>query len=350
MQTFRTALAFLLLGFIATSSYGQSTGHWNEVVGKKVVNRQGVLLGYVSDSVIDLEHGRYVGALVNSGGFLGLFARSQVVPPAALVDEGVPGVLYLDMDKARFRNAPTFKMSQKVGPPQSARVAQVYRYYGEQPYFATQSQAGSKLPMLGYVKRGSSILLMPVDNLQGKNLGFVYGFRDLNRTTGLLGGVIIMPDSFSLSTGKKIVPPQALRYNLKHTRLRLNDHDLPFADAPDFAFAGGGRVVEDKPVLPSLPPPPLVQGNSRRDKAITLQISQAILADGELSHYAKTIEIGTVQGKTTLRGRVQTAGGHAKVLGYAEKAAGRGNVIDLLEVRPMTARERAIDTVPPRSP
>ncbi|CAN5572826.1 hypothetical protein BH09VER1_BH09VER1_31350 [soil metagenome] len=353
MDTFKTihsmfvAISFSLL---ATSGFGQELGKWDEVVGKKVANRQGEILGYVRDSVIDLEHGRYVGVLVASGGFLGFGERRQVVPPGALVAEGRGDTLYLDMDKARFRHAPTFQMSQEVGPPQTAKVAEVYRYYGQTPYFSTQIKAGAtdrqKLEQLGYIQLGTKILLMPVDNLQGKNLGAVFGFRDLNRTTCKLAGVIIMPAAYDVAANKKIVPPQALRYNLKHNRLRLNDHDQPFAEAPDFAFAGRGKVIEDAPVRPGVPPPPLVQGNSDRDKDITLRITNDIVGDSELSHYAKNIEVGTVKGKTTLRGRVQTSRGRKKVIAYATAAAGRGNVTSLLEVRPLTAAEMAIDQAP----
>ncbi len=346
-RSFLLALAALACGLIATPASAQSTGKWNEVVGKKIINRQGVTLGYVSDSAVDLENGRYVGMLVTFGGFLGIGQRTIVVPPGAVVDEGTPGCLTLDMDEARFRQAPTFRMSQTVGPPYADQVKKVYNYFGQSPYFTTDIQstprAGEKLAQLGYIQQGSNILRMPVENLQGVALGNVMGLRDLNRTTGLLGGVVIMPSAFDVAGDKKIVQPSDLRYNSRHDRLRLNDHQQTFANAPDFTFTGGGHYSHDDPSRPGSPEAPLVQGNSANDKRITTQINNAIQGDSTISHYAKIVEVATVKGQTTLRGRVQSVHGRDAIVGYAVAAAGKGHVTAILEIRPMSGAEQAID-------
>ncbi|CAN5329909.1 hypothetical protein BH09VER1_BH09VER1_49240 [soil metagenome] len=341
------ALATLVLGVFALPASAQSTGKWSEVVGRKIVNRQGVTLGYVSDSAVDLENGRYVGMMVKFGGFLGIGRRTIVVPPGAVVDEGVPGCYTLDMDEAHFRAAPTFRMSQTVGPPYAVQVQKVYNYFGQSPYFTTEIQAnartGEKLGQLGYVQEGSNILRMPVDNLQGLQVGVVMGLRDLNRTTGKLGGVVISPSLYNAGDDKKIVQGQDLRYNSRHDRLRLNDSKQSFANAPDFTFTGGGHFTQENPNRPGTPPPPLIQGNSASDKRITTQINNAILGDSELSHYSKSIEVATVHGKAMLRGRVQSTRGRDAVVGYAVAAAGKGNVTAQIEVSPSTAAERATD-------
>lgn len=340
-------LAILALGLFTGSASAQSSGKWNEVVGKKIVNRQGVTLGYVTDSAIDLENGRYVGMMVKFGGFLGIGQRTIVVPPGAVFDQGVPGTYLLDMDEARFRNAPTFRMSQTVGSPYANQVKQVYNYFGQSPYFTTEIQAnarsGEKLAQLGYIQEGSNILRMPVDNLQGHPVGTVMGLRDLNRTTGLLGGVVIVPSTYNTGDDKKIVQGQDLRYNAGHDRLRINDHQQTFANAPDFTFTGGGHYTQDNAERPGTPSPPLVQGNSASDKSITNQINRAIRGDSGICHYGKTAEVATVNGKTTVRGRAETQHGRDQIIRYAEAAAGRGNVTDQIEIRSTNPAEQAID-------
>jgi len=232
---------------VAESSPAQRhTGQWDEVVGKDIRNNQGVLLGYVKDTAVDLEHGRYVGMLVSFGGFAGFGEKTVIIPPGALRDDGTPRTLFLDMDEQTFRNAPTFELSKEVGPPQTAQVAEVFRYFGQVPFFATQGGKatlnGQALEPLGYIRKGSTILFLPVENLQGVSLGYVAGLRDLNRVTGKLKGVVIRPYGNVASEKMKVVPLQALRYNHKHNKLLLNDHLQEFKDSPSFnVFSGEGR-------------------------------------------------------------------------------------------------------------
>ena len=344
----RSFLFILLLCAAVDKSPAQvSTGQWDEVVGKEIRNKQGVLLGRVKDSAVDLERGRYVGMIVSYGGFLGLGQKTVTIPPGALTDDGTPRTLWLDMDEKTFRNAPTFELSKDVGPPQTAKVAEVYRYFGQTPFFAVHNGPstlnGEPLEPLGFVQKGSSIIYLPVENLQGVRLGYVSGLRDLNRVTGRLKGVVIRPYGYVVPGNMKVVQPQALRYNRKHRELRLNDHEQAFKDSPSFNMSAGGRFEEEDPTRPGLPLPPPVHGESKEDKAITLKIVNRVMADKQLSNYGKTIEIKTLDGKVTLRGRAANAANRDRIVGYATKAAGAGNVIDELEVRPMTEAEKAID-------
>jgi sporulation protein YlmC with PRC-barrel domain len=341
----RRASAWLLLVFVSCLSAARvsaqtKSGQWDEVVGKEIRTAKGVRIGTFQDSVVDLENGRYVGMIVSYGGFAGIGEKKVIIPPGALRDDGTPHVLFLDMDEDALRNAPTFELSKEVGPPQAAKVAEVYRYFGQTPYFAAGGKAGEPL---GYLRKGSSIIYLPVTNLQGVSLGYVTGLRDLNRVTGRLKGVVISPDFASAPEQRKMVPPQALRYNLKKNGLRLNDHDQPFRESSDFVMSQGGRFVEKDPSRPGVPPPPLVHGESDADKAATKKITKRIASNPKLSVYGKNVEIATLNGKTTLRGRATSAQNRDILIGYATEVAGAGNVISQIEVRPMSASEKAID-------
>ena len=348
IRLIRSTLLILLLCAAGESFSAQlNSGQWDEVVGKDIRNNQGVLLGYVKDTAVDLEHGRYVGMLVSFGGFVGFGEKTVIVPPGALWDDGTPRTLFLNMDEKTFRNAPTFELSKEVGPPQTAKVAEVFRYFGQVPFFATlggkATLNGVALEPLGYIRKGSTILFLPVENLLGVSLGYVAGLRDLNRVTGKLKGVVIRPYRNVIREQMKIVPPQALRYNLKHNALRLNDQLQGFKDIPSFNMYRNGRFVEENPTIPGVPPPPLSHGEAPKDKAITLKITNLIVEDSTLSVFGRNTEVATNNGKVTLRGREVSAPNRARLLSYATAAAGAGNVTDQIEIRPMSEAEKAID-------
>ncbi len=308
---------------------------WDEIVGKRVYNRKGERLGHVSGAAVDIENGRYVGMLVSFGGVLSIGETTKVLPPSVLVDDGKPETLYLDMDKEKFQNAPTFEMSDKVGPPDPKLAAEVYRFYGKTPYFENGAEP------LGYVVRSSDLFRMPVENLQGVGLGYVLGLRNLNRMTGRIQGVLIQP--YDTTKPVKEVRPQSLRYNLKRNGFELNDHEQLFVNAPRFNVLASGNIREDAPNRPGAPQAPLVHGASAKDKETTLRIDKFISADKRLSHYGKIVEVATLNGKTTIRGRATTQENKNRILSYARSVVGAENVIDRIEVKPMTEAEKQID-------
>jgi sporulation protein YlmC with PRC-barrel domain len=332
----RKALALAFFAAISLPCLADAPGNrWDEIVGKRVYNRKGERLGHVSGAAVDIENGRYVGMLVSFGGVLSIGQTTKALPPNVLVDDGKPETLYLDMDKEKFQNAPTFEMSDKVGPPDPKTVAEVYRFYGKTPYFENGKES------LGYIKLSSDLFRMPVENLQGVGLGYVLGLRNLNRMTGRIQGVLIQP--YDTTKPVKEVRPQSLRYNLKRDGFELNDHEQLFVNAPRFNVLASGNIREDAPDRPGAPKAPLVHGAGAKDKETTLRIDELIGADKRLSHYGRNVEVATLNGKTTIRGRATTQENKNRILSYAASVAGAGNVIDRIEVKPMTEAEKQID-------
>jgi osmotically-inducible protein OsmY len=183
--------------------------------------------------------------------------------------------------------------------------------------------------------QGTRILQLPVENLQGKVLGRVKTLTYLDGKTGRFTGVVV---------GEKIVPPEALRYNFSHTALRINNHEESFSDTAAMKVSSDGTFTTmGTTARPGNPLPALRQGNSVRDKAITEQITNRISSSLSLSHYAKNIQVGTVQGKTTLRGRVESQKEKNQIEGFSLQAAGAGRVDNLLQVSPLNARDKAVD-------
>lgn len=342
------ALTILSFAYPIPAVLSQSIGKWDEIVGKRVIDSQGISLGRVTDTVIDLEHGRYVGVLVESSGFLGLGGHSTIVPPSALHNEGRRTVR-VNMDATRFRSAPSFAMSKNVGPPLAADVSELYRFFGVHPYFSTEinPRKGKRtLEPLGFIQEGSKIRRMTVENLRGRRVGSVAGFRTMDRASGAISGVIITPVGFSGNADNKIVIPQVLRYNSTRTRLRLNDENQNFSDRADFTFVGGSHVIEERPSTSGSTRSPMAQGNSEEDKRITMEINKQIRENNDLSHHAKNIEVGTVRGKTTVRSRVETKEERDEIVHSAQIVAGVDNVTNQLVVRPTSTSEETIDAKP----
>lgn len=239
------------------------------------------------------------------------------------------------MSLEKFRSAPVFDMPKTVGPPDPEKVAEVYRYFGQTPHFAVKNDNKTKnYPALGYLRKSNDIIFMEVENLQGVSLGYVNGLRGLNPTAHTLEGVIIQPSN--LSEPMKIVTPDSLRYSLKRNRLRINDDDHVFNKSAKFFMTQSGAFKQEQPTRVGSLPAPLVHGETTQDKAITLAIAKRISTDTKLTVYGKNIEISTLNGVTTLRGRAATELNRERIIRHAIEIAGPTNVTSEIEVRPLS--------------
>jgi len=311
------------------------SGQWNEIVGKSIFNNDGEKLGTVVDSILDLENGRYLGLLVTSGDFLGFGGKKIIVPPTAIVNLGVGDRLNLDMSLEKFRSAPVYDLPKTVGPPDSEKVAEVFRYFGQTPLFAVKNDIKTKnYPPLGYLRKSNEIIFMEVESLEGVGLGYVDGLRGLNPATQTLEGILIQPSN--LSEPRKIVTPDSLRYSLNRNRLRINDDEKNFAKSAKFFITQSGQFKQEQPTRVGKLPPPLVHGESSQDKAITLAIAKRISADSQLTVYGKNIEIATLNGVTTLRGRVANEANRERIVRHATEISGPDNVSAEIEIRPLS--------------
>src|SRR4030095_13347227 len=79
----------------------------NDIIGKEVVNPQNEKLGKVGELIVDVEAGRVALVVVSSGGVLGVGAKNIAVPPQSLTLDAPRKALRLDVDKEKFKNAPT---------------------------------------------------------------------------------------------------------------------------------------------------------------------------------------------------------------------------------------------------
>jgi sporulation protein YlmC with PRC-barrel domain len=341
----------------------------SDVIGMEVKNYQSEKLGKVDDLAVDLETGRIVQVILSTGGFLGIGDTQVAAPPGALHRDATDKVVHLNADKEKLKAAPKFEMSKWAACCESNHVAEAYRYYGEEPYFAAMYKAPSvtnSLTGLGYVQKASKVMGLSVKNLQDEKLGKVENLV-VDLSAGRILAVIVSSGGF-LGMGDELsaVPPTTLRMNPDRDALQLDTTKEALSNAPHFkanqwpevgspSYADGVyRAYRVEPYFTTnvITEPdntvrnvrdrsnrtltPLDQGNSVADRDTSAQIRKEILAGKGMSVNARNVKIITIDGQVTLRGPVNTAEEKRFIGAIAEKIAKSENVDNQLEVNLIT--------------
>ena len=221
-----------------------------DMIGMTVNNYQGETIGTVEDLVVDLEKGRIVQVILSTGAYSGMAGMMTAVAPRALHYDADNKILQLDAGREKLKMAPTFEPETWGEGTQSNRVAELYVYYGDNPYFISSrndawitnkdgalhrttpgnegrnNAAGTAIvdpahktvqsptgwTYMGDVQKASSLIGMEVDNLQDENLGDVENLL-VSLPTGRIVAVIISSGGF-LGMGDVLspIPPTALRF------------------------------------------------------------------------------------------------------------------------------------------
>lgn len=107
----------------------------SSIMSDKVVNAKGEALGKVEDLMIDLGRGRISYAVLSFGGFLGIGDKLFAIPWEALTLDAENKRLILNVDKERLEKAPGFNKDSWPKVPINDWLADVYTFYGYQPYW-----------------------------------------------------------------------------------------------------------------------------------------------------------------------------------------------------------------------
>ena len=88
-----------------------------KIIGSKVINLKGETLGKIENLVVDIDTGRIVYAVLESGGFLGIGDKLLPVPWGSLAALPSEGIFFLNQSKEQMEKAPAFdrKMCQTWG-------------------------------------------------------------------------------------------------------------------------------------------------------------------------------------------------------------------------------------------
>jgi sporulation protein YlmC with PRC-barrel domain len=107
------------------------------IMGSKVVNTEGELLGSIKDMVVDLDDSQIAYAVLSFGGFMGLGDKLFAIPLEALTFDTKTNSAVLDVDKEVLKNAPGFDKDKWPDDAQyeAGWLLDIYEYYGYSPYW-----------------------------------------------------------------------------------------------------------------------------------------------------------------------------------------------------------------------
>ncbi|HSL45505.1 MAG TPA: PRC-barrel domain-containing protein [Anaerolineales bacterium] len=107
------------------------------IIGSKVVNTEGELLGNIKDMVVDLDDSQIAYAVLSFGGFMGVGDKLFAIPLEALTFDTKTNSAVLDVDKDVLKNAPGFDKDKWPDDAQydAGWLLDIYEYYGYSPYW-----------------------------------------------------------------------------------------------------------------------------------------------------------------------------------------------------------------------
>jgi sporulation protein YlmC with PRC-barrel domain len=138
------AMTFIAFAYMSTSVFagdmgvpvGKTPDEASLWIGKEVKNMEGEDLGTVKDFVWDSK-GRISFAVVSHGGFLGFGGKEVAIPYSALTYDNDKQYFTCAISKDRFAAAPEFESEAKLHDRSFAE--EVYRYFGQHPYWTEES-------------------------------------------------------------------------------------------------------------------------------------------------------------------------------------------------------------------
>lgn len=299
-------------------------------VNVEIKNLQDEPLGRIIDLGVDLINGRIVEALVKSDSSLNVDNQIVAVPPQALIADVANQVYRLNVSQDRFKSAQPIDITKWEDSGRSERVAAAYHLFGQEPYFLEEGAkadptAARPKVALGYVERANKLLDLPVGNRQGQAFGKVWSLTMNIPQARILSVIILAPGNFKT---KSVVPAMALSFNPTRDALVLDDTKLEYEAEPRLVFteAAFGNPASSREESYKGPRTnvALEQGTSYRDIDRTLLINQNIRA-AKINH--RHIEVGTLHGRVTLRGWVETVA-EKNQIGAIAIAASRVEVVD----------------------
>jgi sporulation protein YlmC with PRC-barrel domain len=302
----------------------------HEIFKIEVRNNQNEVLGQVKDLGVDLINGRIVEVLIVSDSSLGVANKIVAVPPLALVADTAGLIYRLNVSTETFKAAAGIDFAKWTDYGRSDRIADTYKLFGQDPYFLQEGDVAAKSDerpkvMLGYVERSSKVMDLPVANLQGHEFGKVWSLNLSIPTGRILNVVILAPGNFKT---KSIVPAMALAFNDKRDGLILDETKEEYADEPRYVITEAANGQDAYFNRESYKGPrtnvPLVQGSSYRDVDRTVLIHRNIRAARVNGRH---VEIGTLNGRVTLRGWVYNEADKTRINDIAI-AASRLELVD----------------------
>lgn len=118
----------------------QTTGAYTiavkkSILGARVINAEHEDLGKIEDLVLDTRTNRVAYAILSLGGILGLGEEHFAIPWEAFSFDLSEKRAVLNIDKDRFKNAPSFDKDKWPDMADTAWATKLHNHYGYRPYW-----------------------------------------------------------------------------------------------------------------------------------------------------------------------------------------------------------------------
>jgi sporulation protein YlmC with PRC-barrel domain len=120
----------------------------SKLSGGAVKNTDGEKLGDIKEIMLDTQSGRVAYAVLSFGGFLGMGDKLFAIPWRALTPSTTSDdKLVLDISKDKLEKAPGFDKKSWPDMADHRWGLDIYRYYGEKPYWDATADKSSTKPV-----------------------------------------------------------------------------------------------------------------------------------------------------------------------------------------------------------
>jgi len=105
-----------------------------KIIGAKVINVKGEPLGKIDNLVVDIDTGRILYAILESGGFLGIGDKLFPIPWVSLAALPSEGIFFLNQSKEQMEKAPAFDKDQLPNMADAQWGEGIFKHYGVPEY------------------------------------------------------------------------------------------------------------------------------------------------------------------------------------------------------------------------
>jgi sporulation protein YlmC with PRC-barrel domain len=215
------------------NAYGPIIGA-ESLMGWEVQAAGGKKLGTLTDLIVDLESGRLLYGVIDEKG-LGARDNHAVAPGAFRNVRESDKLIIAEFGERKLADAPTVPRARNEFAAPSF-VENVYRFYGEQPWWMDRSPTPTGREgtgKFGNVHRASDLSGMNVENASGENLGKVHNTM-VDLPDGRVAFVLLAPKGAGRDEFV-VLPPMALTLNSEGRSLVTNLDTDKLASAPKVA-------------------------------------------------------------------------------------------------------------------
>jgi sporulation protein YlmC with PRC-barrel domain len=203
----------------------------SKLEGMTVKNQQGDTIGEIEDVVIAVQNGHIAYVVLDFGGWFDLGGKHVAAPWSAFKVNPDAQNVTLNMDKEKFRQAPSFERTYVPESVERVWLVDMYKFYGVPPDPSLQVITGERIALA----RADTLIGMDVENAQGQGLGEIEDLA-INTKDGRIAYAALAYGGW-LGIGENLaaVPWEALKLDMAERQFVLNLDKDKLQNAPRFA-------------------------------------------------------------------------------------------------------------------